>query len=154
MLPGQTGRRPGSQTRVCRGWALAQLFRGAFVEAGLQSSSCPYRQKRRAKARPLQIPGVRPRPPLPKQNRKGAPPAIWGRLGPWSVRLRQYSSPWTFPQRSPITQASLVSNVWGRGRIRRPTPFVARDQQVIHFRCAGPAHSQPGQIRGRIALAW
>src|SRR5712671_6643060 len=39
--------------------------------------------------------------------------ATWGRLGTWSVRSRQCSSPQTFPQRSPITQASLASHVWG-----------------------------------------
>src|ERR1700719_4948018 len=58
---------------------------------------------------------------------------IWDRLGACSVRLRLCSSPSpvltvarespvltgaresTFPQRSPITLASLASHVWGRG---------------------------------------
>jgi hypothetical protein len=56
---------------------------------------------------------------------------ICGKLAPWSVKLRRCSSPSpvltgaresAFPQRSPITPASLVSHVWGRGRIRRSTP--------------------------------
>ena len=60
------------------------------------------------------------------------PPSHWVRLGLCSVRLCLCSSPLpvltgaresTFPQRSPITQASLASHVWGRGRIRRSTPL-------------------------------
>src|SRR6267378_4109805 len=42
-----------------------------------------------------------------------APAPFGGRLGTCSVRLRQCSSPQTFPQRLPITQASSASHVWG-----------------------------------------
>src|SRR5258708_14584063 len=84
------------------------------------------------------------------KNRR--PPAICGRLGAWSVRLRLCSAPSrvltgaresTFRQRSPITLESLAFACLGTWQDPPVYAIVARDQQVIHFRCAEPPTANP-----------
>ena len=99
-------------------------------------------------------------PTLPKNRR---PPAICGRLGTCSVRLRLCSSPSpvltgaresTFPQRSPITLASLAFACLGTWQDPPVYAIVARDQQVIHFRCAEPPTANPDKYADELLDAY
>jgi hypothetical protein len=48
----------------------------------------------------------------------------------------------------------LASSVWAPGRIPRSTPFVARDQHAIHFRCAEPPTANPDKYPDELLDAY
>jgi uncharacterized glyoxalase superfamily protein PhnB len=63
-------------------------------------------------------------------------------------------SPWTFPQRSPIYTGKLRFECLGTWQDPPVYAIVARDQQVIHFRCAEPPAANPDKYLDELLDAY